>query len=498
MGGGSLDPEPLLRLLKSQRMLNKFLTAICHTENIKCSGATKITMQQRIEAKIMQYRAEGNAVKFNHLYSMLRDPETLLNNRLAHGTGQYSASPAAGSPLSTGMAQAPRWAFNANALTFKPNPFYVIQQQIGETKTCDVMAAHRNNVEIKISAQQHPILSSIDYDKSLKVMVFCAGEATNVKQDISFPHQSEIKVNGDEVKANLRGLKNKPGSTRPADITTYLRLKPATYQNRIEFTYALTTKKFYLVVYVVKTISVDELRKRIENGNKLSKATVIKEMVTKAADPDIVTTSTVLSLKCPLSTLRMDLPIRSVTCRHNQCFDATSYLQLQEQAPTWLCPLCNNSAPFESLVVDEFVRDILTSTSKSLEQVTIEPDGKWSLNPKPLTPPNRNGAYNDDFDDDDDIVEIKDHRLASVINNSTPGPTTSTPPTSLHSPAHSISSTAPRPSNKRSASAVIDLTLSDDDEEPVARAPKRQSIAGFGGSQPPFYPMPMNPNYPSS
>ena len=105
-----------------------------------------------------------------------------------------------------------------------------------------VMAAHRNNVEIKISAQQHPILSNIDYDKSLKVMVFCAGEATNVKQDISFPHQSEIKVNGDEVKANLRGLKNKPGSTRPANITTYLRLKPATYQNRIEFTYALTTK----------------------------------------------------------------------------------------------------------------------------------------------------------------------------------------------------------------------------------------------------------------
>jgi hypothetical protein len=76
-------------------------------------------------------------------------------------------------------------------------------------------------------------------------------------------------------------------------------------------------------------------------------------VVNKARDADIVATATVLSLKCPLSTLRMELPCRSVACKHNQCFDATSYLQLQEQGPTWLCPICNNSAPFDTLAVDE-------------------------------------------------------------------------------------------------------------------------------------------------
>jgi E3 SUMO-protein ligase PIAS1 len=78
-------------------------------------------------------------------------------------------------------------------------------------------------------------------------------------------------------------------------------------------------------------------------------------VLNKARDADIVTTASVLSLKCPLSTLRISLPIRSVTCRHNQCFDATSYLQLQEQGPTWSCPICNNPAPFDSLAVDEQV-----------------------------------------------------------------------------------------------------------------------------------------------
>lgn len=74
---------------------------------------------------------------------------------------------------------------------------------------------------------------------------------------------------------------------------------------------------------------------------------------TKAQDPDVVATSQVLSLKCPLSYMRLDTPCRSISCTHVQCFDATSYLQLQEQGPQWLCPICNNSAPYEHLAVDE-------------------------------------------------------------------------------------------------------------------------------------------------
>ena len=76
-------------------------------------------------------------------------------------------------------------------------------------------------------------------------------------------------------------------------------------------------------------------------------------VVSKAQDADLVTTSTVMSLKCPLSTLRMELPCRSTVCPHIQCFDATSFLQLQEQAPTWTCPICNRIINFEALVVDQ-------------------------------------------------------------------------------------------------------------------------------------------------
>lgn len=103
------------------------------------------------------------------------------------------------------------------------------------------MAAHRQTVRMRLRASDHPILSRVVNEPTLRVMVFCAIEGHG-RQDIAFPHQSEIKVNGGEVKANLRGLKNKPGSTRPVDITKDLRLKIPTYLNTVEMTYALTTK----------------------------------------------------------------------------------------------------------------------------------------------------------------------------------------------------------------------------------------------------------------
>lgn len=73
----------------------------------------------------------------------------------------------------------------------------------------------------------------------------------------------------------------------------------------------------------------------------------------KAHDAEIEMSSQVLSLKCPLSYMRLDTPCRATTCTHVQCFDACSYLQLQQQGPQWLCPVCSKPAPFERLAIDE-------------------------------------------------------------------------------------------------------------------------------------------------
>lgn len=108
----------------------------------------------------------------------------------------------------------------------------------------------RDSVELKVHLSE-VTASRLRADPNLRVMVYCAAESPlkqYTKSDITFPHQVELKANLDEVKANLRGLKNKPGTTQPADVTNHIRKKP-NYPNNIVMTYALTHKASDVVIF---------------------------------------------------------------------------------------------------------------------------------------------------------------------------------------------------------------------------------------------------------
>jgi E3 SUMO-protein ligase PIAS1 len=206
---------------------------------------------------------------------------------------------------------------------------------------------------------------------------------------------------------------------------------------------------------------VEELTQRIKQRNVITRQSVLNEMVKKANDPDIEVGSSVMSLKDPISTLRITVPCRSTVCTHNQCFDAESFLQLQEQAPTWTCPICSKTISYEALAVDQYVEEILGKV-RNADQVTIQPNGEWSLE-KDTSPPRKTGnGYGAQDDSDDDLIEISDYRdrVTAIKSEAAPTPVSlSTPPILSRE-----TSTAPR-SNKRT-SEVVDLTLSDDDEPP--------------------------------
>ena len=310
--------------------------------------------------------------------------------------------------------------------------------------------------------------------------MYCAADSTFspfTRVDIAFPYQVEIKINQDEVKSNLRGLKGKPGSTRPADITDLLR-KRAGYNNEMMVNYALTKTRFFMIVNLVERIPVNALVSKLKAGKTISKDRVLREMSTRAEDADIVATSSIMSLKCPLSTLRIDVPCRSTVCNHNQCFDAASFLQLQEQGPTWTCPVCNKGVSFEHLQIDQYVDEILRKTPKTVDQVTIEPTGKWSTKTEAQSSPktsNRDASS----DADDDLIEIQEVPRVSSIKTEGPHEPNMlrTPPFSSREPSTSSGPQA-SVSNKRPAPQIVDLTLSSDEDDEPIRAPKRQNTSG--------------------
>lgn len=193
MGGGHLDPEPVLRLVKSTPMLNKILASICKAEGLPSAGV-KAELQNRIcesefqdnflciigpslcaqvsEADpfllkdIRRYVATGDVAGFQRIKAMLEHPDQIPQFQASprYGHGSYSPS----GPSSNGMANnynnvahpivyragpSKCLAFcliasqsNMPDIQFKSSPFYTILLQLGDTKLCDsklICLAHR-------------------------------------------------------------------------------------------------------------------------------------------------------------------------------------------------------------------------------------------------------------------------------------------------------------------------------------------------------------------
>ncbi|PGG98551.1 E3 SUMO-protein ligase PIAS1 [Blastomyces parvus] len=448
-GQDTADSQRVIALVKS--LLNAQLKDILRYEGLAVSGV-KAVLQERIIGPHHQ------------------TPSTPTQSPAAYQQPQTAPPTYAQHPVSSfSLPMTPSHSFSSGRLSFKDSPFYSILEPLTPVIECKVRESTRDSVNLKV------VLSSMNAarlqnDPSLHVMVYCAADSgltQYTKCDIAFPHQVELKANLDDVKANLRGLKNKPGSTRPADITSFIR-KKAGYANQV---------KYFVVINLVRKHSVEELINQLRARKTISAEQVIREMRNKAEDADIVATSAVMSLKCPLSTLRIAVPCRSTICLHNQCFDATSFLQLQEQAPTWTCPVCNKATNFEALQIDQYVDNILKSTPSSLDQVTVDPDGAWHISRDDDKPTPGGNPSPSTGDRDDDLIEIQDSRVVSLKQEPSPAMTLhSTPPTQARESVSTQSTSRPTPNNKRPASQVIDLTISDDEDEEPPRPAKRPHL----------------------
>jgi E3 SUMO-protein ligase PIAS1 len=353
------------------------------------------------------------------------------------------------------------------------------------------MPQNRHTVSVTLTIKPH--IGEMFRKDNLKVLLYC-GELSSLQSypqaptHIVFPPQIEVKVNDSEVKQNFKGLKNKPGSTKPADLTAFIKkYKPE--PNTIQVTYALTTRKFAFLVYLVRYFTPTQLTDRVKRQSVIRKQKVLDAMSRANADPDIAATSIHMSLKDPISTMRITVPIRSSNCTHNQCFDGAMFMQLQEQAPQWSCPICTKTIPFESLCVDEYFQEILDKTPITTEKVDIEPNGRWKVikdeeddSDQADGSSNKRGraAYDDDFDDLVELDQPDNKRVNGIMRESFQShssPTGGAPINHSTPPVPSRETSASHSGNKRPQSAVIDLTLSDDDEDDQPPRPaKRQHV----------------------
>ncbi|XP_056126082.1 E3 SUMO-protein ligase PIAS2 isoform X2 [Rhinichthys klamathensis goyatoka] len=221
---------------------------------------------------------------------------------------------------------------------------------------------------------------------------FCLAE-TSCPQEDNYPNSLCIKVNGKlfplpgYAPPPKNGVEQKrPG--RPLNITSLVRLSSAV-PNQIVVTWAPEIGKTYsMSVYLVRQLTSPLLLQRLRMKgirNPDHSRALIKEKLTADPDSEIATTSLRVSLMCPLGKMRLTVPCRAVTCSHLQCFDAALYLQMNEKKPTWICPVCDKKATYESLIIDGLFMEILNDCT-DVDEIKFQEDGTWCpMRPKKET-----------------------------------------------------------------------------------------------------------------
>uniref|UniRef100_A0A8C7SRU6 Protein inhibitor of activated STAT 1 n=1 Tax=Oncorhynchus mykiss TaxID=8022 RepID=A0A8C7SRU6_ONCMY len=346
-------------------------------------------------------------------------------------------------------------------------------------ETCYAFALTPQQVQ-QISSSMD--ISGTKCDFAVQVQLrFCLSE-TSCTQEDHFPSNLCVKVNSKPcnlpgyLPPTKNGVEPKRPS-RPINITSLVRLS-TTVPNTIVVSWTSEIgRSFSMAVYLVRqqtsTTLLQRLRAKGIRNPDHSRA-LIKEKLTADPDSEIATTSLRVSLLCPLGKMRLMIPCRALTCSHLQCFDATLYIQMNEKKPTWVCPVCDQKAPYQHLIIDGLFMEILNSC-EDCDEIQFKEDGNWY----PMRSKKEVTEVSASFNGED--VESEHHRNSSshsstnkvvvidlTLDSSSDDDLDDEPPLKRACPSSSLSPASP-PVSK----GVLNLHSQ---ASPVARAPSMPPV----------------------
>ncbi|KAJ7093396.1 PINIT domain-containing protein [Mycena belliarum] len=293
-------------------------------------------------------------------------------------------------PLSRSVSTSalPKSTYFSPGYRFKQSPFYSIDQVVSSVLECpeSYTSSDRRECTLQFTLNDEQLAKLRAPGSPYQLRLFCTsskfyspGYNGNAECLVEFPPTCEIYVNDVQLKgALLKGIKKRPGTAPPPDLGVTVAA------NAVRMIYInsgqgqLELKKYYLVAQLVKAQTVSALVDQLRTNRFVSGADIRRQMVAAMPDDDeIIAGSLKMSLKCPLSFMRISTPCRSSKCTHSQCFDATSWYSMMQQTTTWLCPVCENTLDWRELIIDGYFAEILKTTPDSVDDVLIESDGEW-------------------------------------------------------------------------------------------------------------------------
>uniref|UniRef100_A0A7S1BKZ1 SP-RING-type domain-containing protein n=1 Tax=Corethron hystrix TaxID=216773 RepID=A0A7S1BKZ1_9STRA len=120
-----------------------------------------------------------------------------------------------------------------------------------------------------------------------------------------------------------------------------------------------------------------------------SKIVVIEDEGLKCTEYDSINSgmSLILQLTCLLSRKVMKMPVRGLKCKHIQCFDLLSFLEVNyfSSVLRWKCPICEDFVSVHELVKCGLFESLILINSENIEngldRIKLDVDGNWTAVP---------------------------------------------------------------------------------------------------------------------
>eukprot|EP00944_MAST-04C_sp_MAST-4C-sp1_P015154 g15154.t1 len=145
-------------------------------------------------------------------------------------------------------------------------------------------------------------------------------------------------------------------------------------------------KKYICSVDLIEKVTLDKIKESVKKLSFLEGKTWVKTYFAKKSK-GIEIPFVNMSLKCPLSTGRLVCPVRTVTCKHLQCFDLETFwnysVMMSQANKSAKCPICKAPASVGDVQICGYTEEVLSvASTKDVENAVIFPDGRYRIDIK--------------------------------------------------------------------------------------------------------------------
>ncbi|XP_065181044.1 E3 SUMO-protein ligase PIAS1-like [Sycon ciliatum] len=202
-------------------------------------------------------------------------------------------------------------------------------------------------------------------------------------QDDQYPPKCHLYVNRETVIMPGYEMAKSSGKLKmhgqPVEITANMLLSGTNIIEIVCLPVPAISKYVVTVELCLKRSSADLLQQvcqRVRSAD-MCRAYIRDKLTSGGGDVEVLDNSLRISLKCPLGTTRLVYPGRSINCKHVNCFDMASFLQMNEKNGSWVCPICDCPAIYDSLMIDGLMKELLDKCPSSVDHIEHKADGTW-------------------------------------------------------------------------------------------------------------------------